>query len=119
MGSGPMPPRLEDAEQERAIAADDERTLVSVQHLAHTRRDRHRRPTHLGGADYAGVAVASRVADAGVRLSGVSRRKTLNKSGGPERGGRVFLAPSGPLPRRQAQGRGSPCPAQARGTAAG
>jgi hypothetical protein len=56
--------------------------------------DRGRGPAHLGRADYAGMGVATRVADARVGLSGVARAEALDESGRAERGGRVFLAAS-------------------------
>ena len=87
---------LEDAEQERAVTAEDEGTLASLQHLAHTGGDRLRRPAHLGRAHHARIGVASRIADARVGLSRVARAEALDQSGRAERGGRVFLAASCP-----------------------
>ena len=86
--------RLEDAEQERTVAAEDERTLAGFQHLAQTGGDRHRRSAHFDGADHPRIGVTSRVADARVGLSGIARVQTLDQSSRAERGWRVFLATS-------------------------
>jgi hypothetical protein len=88
--------RLEDAEQERAVAAEDERTLARLQHLAHTGGDRYRNPAHLRRADYAGIGVALRVAHVRFGLACVARAQALDQSGRPECGGRAFLAASCP-----------------------
>jgi hypothetical protein len=73
--------RLEDAEEQRAVAPKDERMLASGQHLADTGGDRHRRPAHLDRADDAGIGVPSPVADAPVGLSGITRTEALDQSG--------------------------------------
>ena len=88
--------RLEDAEQQRAVAPEDERTLASVQHLAHTGCDRHRRPAHLDCADNAGIWVPSLVTDAPVGPSGITRTETFDHPGRAQRRGRVFLPSSCP-----------------------
>jgi hypothetical protein len=87
---------LEDAEQERAVAAENERRLASLQHLAHTGGDRQRPPPHVHCADYTGIEVAARVADARVGLSGVAPAEAVDQSGHAQRGGSAFLAASRP-----------------------
>ena len=85
---------LEDAEQQGAVAPEDERMLAGVQYLPHTGGDRHRCPAHLDRADDPGVGVPSPITDAPVGLSGITRTEALDQSGRPQRSG----AASSPRP---------------------
>jgi len=69
--------RAEYAEEQRAISAEDEGTLASIEDLAHPGADRERGPADVRRADYAGTWVAARVANARFSLSGVARAQTL------------------------------------------
>jgi len=86
--------RKEDAEQERAIAAQHELTFASLQHRAHTRGDRRRGPADVPRSNHARVGVASRVADAGGNRSRIARAQALKQAGVAERGGCALLAPA-------------------------
>jgi hypothetical protein len=87
---------LEHAEQKRAVAAENERPLARLQHLAHTGGDRSRGPAHLARSDHACFGLASGVADARIGLTGVARAQALDQSGRPEGGGRSLLSASRP-----------------------
>ena len=94
--------RLEDAEEKRAVAAEHEWALVSVEQRAHTRGDRHRRAADVARADYARLRISSCVADACSGRSGIARAHALEESGCAECRGRLLLAP--PRPRAVERG---------------
>src|SRR5215207_7002325 len=87
----------EDPEQERAIAAEDERPLTALENPTHTGGDRRRGAAHLARCDDARGRLAVAATDVGVGLARIARAQALEQSGGAKRGRPSFLA--APRPR--------------------
>ena len=84
---------LEDAQHQRAVAADNERELARTAHVAHPRRDVGCRSAHVQRADHAGRGVAARVANLRVGRAAVARPEPLDQPGRTQRRWRKLLAP--------------------------
>lgn len=82
---------LANPEQERAVTAQDKRTVARLQRLAHARGDCDRRPAHFGCGDHAGDGVTTRGTDARLHLSAIAPVEPLDQPGRAERSGSAFL----------------------------